>query len=89
MILRGKFLVRIATNGSGKKKIILSGVFDPIDFDIESIDTNDEMWVSDFMALPNGIRFSGKIKGALSTEDFLEGVCMSPSDWSKKEELKL
>jgi hypothetical protein len=85
--IRGKYLVRVASNANGQKKIIICGIFDPIDFDIESIDTRDEMWVSDLLVMNGGVKFTGKCNGALSPEDFLEGEFHSPSFWSNREEL--
>ena len=89
MLLRGKYLIRKGVSEDGTERLIITGVFEPLDFDIKSINDADELWVSDLLVFPNVIRFSGKRKEELSPEDFLEGECMSPSDWSKREELKI
>ena len=83
--LRGKYLVRIGKNSSGDKKVIICGVFNPIDFDINTIHDNDEMWISDII-INGGIKFSDS-KDTCSPEDFLEGTCQLPDNWKNKEVL--
>jgi len=85
--IRGKYLVRIGTNEKGEKKIIICGTFDPVDFDIDEINDNDEMWVSDLMIVDGGVKFTGRHHGALSPEDFLEGEFQLPSSWECRENL--
>jgi hypothetical protein len=84
--LRGKYLVRRTKLVNGAEGLILTGVFYP-DFDINEINENDEMWVSD-ITIGNGLRFTDPVKpDAGSPEDFLDGNCMSPKDWKTKSEL--
>jgi hypothetical protein len=85
--IRGKYLVRIGTNEKEEKKIIICGTFDPVDFDIDEINDSDEMWVSDLIVIDGGIKFTGRCKGALSPEDFLEGECQLTSSWECRENL--
>jgi hypothetical protein len=84
-ILRGKYLVRKSTLGDGKQVLTLTGVFHPMNFDINEVNSDDEMWVSDIIVSDGGIRFSDpfELDGG-SPEDFLAGRMQSPSDWKTK-----
>lgn len=88
--IRGKFLIRIGRDrATNKKVIVLAGVAEPTNFDINEIDDNDEMWVADIL-ISGGLRFSEKEKGSdgsLSLEDFIRGKFQHPMHWNKKEHL--
>lgn len=85
--LKGKFLVRRSTT-AGKPCLIIAGVFFP-EFDINSIETSDEMWVAEITVHSGGIRFydNNEKSAGYSIEEFLEGRNMSSQDWNKKETL--
>lgn len=87
--LRGKYLVRKSKLvRDGTPVLILTGVFYPTNFDIDSVKDNDEMWVSDLEVRDGGIRFTepyGRDGG--SPEDFLEGEMMSSKCWKTKSKL--
>jgi hypothetical protein len=87
-ILRGKFMVRRSKLKKGKNVLIICGVFDPMNFNIEDINTRDEMWVSDIV-ISGGIRFSGNKIMPSSPEDFLsnENDIQNPKVWENKSEL--
>lgn len=87
-ILRGKYLIRKSTTSEGNKVITLTGVFHPRNFDINEINDNDEMWVSDLIVSTGGIRYTDPvgIDGG-SPEDFLEGNNQSPKCWNNKTSL--
>ena len=87
-ILRGKYLVRKTKLENGTEVITLTGVFHPTNFDISSINDNDEMWVSDIIVSSGGLRFTdphGTDGG--SPEDFIAGLYQSPSEWKTKSSL--
>lgn len=87
-ILRGKYLVRKAKLENGTEIITLTGVFHPTNFDISSINDNDEMWISDIIVSSGGLRFTdpyGNDGG--SPEDFISGLYQSPSEWKTKSSL--
>lgn len=88
-VLRGKYLVRKAKlTESNNDVLIITGIFFPTNFDINEIKDNDEMWVSDLLVMPGGIKFTDpKGKDGGSPEDFLEGEMTSPSCWKNKKEL--
>ena len=85
-ILRGKYLVKRAVLKDGSEVVILSGIFRPINFSINDIKEDDEMWVSDLEVLSGGIRFTDphSVDGG-SLEDFISGNNQSPKDWKNKE----
>lgn len=85
MKLKGKYLVRPSKLEDGSPVLILTGVFYP-NFDISSINENDEMWVSELEVMDGGLRFSGQ-EGFNSPEDFLEGKNKHPSQWKNKSKL--
>ena len=86
-ILRGKYLVRKTKKENGKDCLILVGVFNPINFKIDDINDNDEMWVSDII-ISDGIRFTDPIENdGGSPEDFLEGNANSPKFWKNRTDL--
>ena len=81
--LRGKYLVR-----KSKEVVVICGVFHPTNFNINDINDNDEMWVSDIMVSSNGIRFTDPIGlDGGSPEDFISGENQSPSNWKTKSSL--
>ena len=84
--LKGKFLVRRSTTTNGTPCLTIVGMFFP-EFDINSIEASDEMWVSEITVHSGGVRFFDiKEKSApYSPEEFLEGRNMSSEDWNKKE----
>ena len=88
-ILRGKYLLRKGTSPTGEQFVTLTGVFKPMNFSLDEIKDNDEMWVSDLVVGPGGIRFHEPINGReqCSPEDFLEGQGQLPRDWKKREPL--
>jgi hypothetical protein len=87
-ILRGKYLVRKSKIKNGGKCIILTGVFYAHNFDINEINNDDEMWVSDIIISSGGIRFTDPIGvDGGSPEDFLDGVNQSPSSWKTRSKL--
>lgn len=87
-ILRGKFLVRKSKLNNGTEVLTLSGVFLPQNFNVNEINSNDEMWVSDIIVPSNGIRFTDpKGTDGGSPEDFISGMNQSPSYWNTKESL--
>jgi hypothetical protein len=84
-ILRGKFLVRKSKLSDGKEVVILSGIFHPINFEINTINDNDEMWVSDIIVSSAGIRYTDPIGvDGGSPEDFISGVKQLPEDWKTR-----
>ena len=85
-ILSGKYLVKRAVLKDGSEVVILSGIFRPINFSINDIKEDDEMWVSDLEVLSGGIRFTDphSVDGG-SLEDFISGNNQSPKDWKNKE----
>ena len=87
-ILRGKYLIRKSKLTDGKQVLTISGVFHPMNFDVNEINNDDEMWVSDIIIADGGIRFSDPegIDGG-SHEDFLAGVNQSPDYWKTKSKL--
>lgn len=86
--LKGKFLVRRSTTNNGTPCLTIVGMFFP-EFDINSVEESDEMWVSEITVHSGGARFyDNKEKSApYSPEEFLEGRNMNPNDWNKKEAL--
>lgn len=88
-ILRGKYLVRRATlEETGQKVLIITGIFHPQNFDVDDVKSNDEMWVSDLIVAPGGIRFSDPLgSDGGSPEDFLNGDAQSPRSWKTRESL--
>lgn len=87
-ILRGKYLVRKSKLENGKEVIILAGVFHPLNFNVEDIKNNDEMWVSDIIVSSGGLRFTDPIGvDGGSPEDFISGVNQSPLNWENKNNL--
>lgn len=86
--LKGKFLVRRSTTKNGTPCLVITGAFFP-EFDINSVEKSDEMWVAEISVRSGGTRFyDNKEKSApYSPEEFLEGRNMSPEDWNKKESL--
>ncbi len=88
-ILRGKYLVRKSKLENGEKVLTLSGVFYASNFDINEVNDNDEMWVSDII-ISGGIRFTDPFgTDAGSPEDFVSGSgnMQSPSNWQTKSNL--
>lgn len=84
--IRGKFLVRVGKTSAGEKVIVFSGAAIPLNFSIDEIDDNDEMWVADIL-ITDGIRFSEKEKGSdgsLSPEEFIQGKFQHPMYWNKR-----
>lgn len=86
-ILRGKYLVRKGTLDNGDKILILTGMFFPINFDINEIKDEDEMWVSNLI-VGSGVKFTDPIgSDGSSPEDFLDGQMTDPSCWKTKTKL--
>jgi len=90
-ILRGKYLVRKTKTKDGSQRLIITGVFIP-NFDIDTIEDGDEVWISDLKVLEGGIKLkSGENKISptynKSPEDFLEGNGMDAKSWNIKEAL--
>lgn len=87
-ILRGKYLVRKYKTKKGEDVVGIYGTFYP-NFDINTIKNNDEMWVSDIIIGPGGIRFTDPVDGVDggSPEDFVSGNKQLPRDWKTKSEL--
>ena len=84
-ILRGKYLVRKSKLDNGKEVVTLTGVFYPTNFDINSLNDDDEMWVSDIIVSSGGIRFTNPIStDGGSPEDFIDGNNQLPTDWKTK-----
>jgi hypothetical protein len=85
--LRGKYLVKKSKLSDGTEILTLSGVFIPQNFDLDEINDNDEMWVSDII-ISGGLKFADPIGGdGGSPEDFLSGLNQSTSDWKTKRKL--
>jgi len=83
-ILRGKYLVRKSKLEDGTPILTISGVFRPINFSIDDIKENDEMWVSDVEVI-DGLKFTDPIGvDGGSPEDFINGNRQSPKDWKTK-----
>jgi len=86
--LRGKYLVRKSMTNYGKPCLVVTGMFFPVDFDINDISDSDEMWVSDITINGDGIRFTDPKKGfGPSPEDFLSGDSSSPSSWKNQSKM--
>jgi hypothetical protein len=86
---KGKFLVRKSTLTNGTPVVILCGSFYP-NFDTETLNDDDEMWVAELEVKDGGIRFHEKLGGSqVSPEDFLIGEYQSPDSWKNKEQLDL
>ena len=86
-ILRGKYLVRKSKLPNGQEVLTISGVFHPINFNIDEVKDNDEMWVSDII-VSGRIRFTDPIGiDGGSPEDFISGINQSPSSWKTKDVL--
>ena len=84
-ILRGKYLVRKSKLENGTEVVTLTGTFHPQNFNISEINDNDEMWVSDIIVSPGGLRFTDPIgTDGGSPEDFLAGDMQSPRNWKTK-----
>lgn len=86
-ILRGKYLVRRAKLEDGTKVLLISGVFIPQNFNVDDIDPNDEMWVSDII-VSSGIRYTDLKNDECSPEEFMQGSNSSPKDWKVKRLLR-
>jgi hypothetical protein len=84
-ILRGKYLVKKNKLEDGTHILTISGIFRPINFSIDDIADNDEMWVSDVEVI-KGLKFTDphSVDGG-SPEDFISGE--NPKDWETKEYL--
>ena len=86
--LRGKCLVRKSKLKDGRDVLVLCGMFIPLNFDIEEISSNDEMWVSDIIIPKGGLKYTDPVSiDDISPEDFLEGAKQSTSNWKTKSSL--
>jgi len=84
-ILRGKYLVRKGKLTNGDPIVIICGMFHPTNFNVDDINGNDEMWVSDII-ISGGLRFTNPIGiDGGSPEDFLDGNNVSPQCWNDKD----
>jgi len=86
-IIRGKYLVRKKKIYNGSDILIVTGVFYPINFNLNEIGDNDEMWISDLMVIDGGLKFSDPINNNISPEDFLSGKNQMPISWKIKSKL--
>jgi len=83
--LKGKYLIKKTKNKEGEPCFVITGIFYPADFNIDEIEINEEMWVSEITINNGGLRFSEPTQGfAPSPEEFLSGECTSPSSWKTK-----
>lgn len=88
-ILRGKYLVRPSRLPDGTKVLTLTGVFHPTNFNVDDVNGNDEMWVSDII-ISGGVRFTDSVHtthSVCSPEEFLSGAHQPPSDFKNKQDL--
>lgn len=87
-ILRGKYLVRRSKLEDGRDAVTITGIFHPQNFNIDEINGDDEMWVSDIIISSGGLRFTDPIGiDGGSPEDFLDGNMTSPTCWKNKSSL--
>jgi len=85
-VIRGKYLVRKAKLENGTEVLTITGVFHPQNFNLDEINDNDEMWVSDLIVASGGLKFT-EPTSFMSPEDFLEGNGQTPREWKNKEQL--
>jgi hypothetical protein len=87
--LTGKYLLRKSKLPSGEAVVVVTGIFYP-NFDIDTINSNDEMWVSKIDVVEGGLRFFNPIStDAGNIVDFLtnDSNMQSPDNWKNKEKL--